>query len=154
MWAVYLAVWLVTAQLQLQRTIPSGQPQCFQNLCYTVTTVQSVGEFKGKGGGQLIQVSVRMTNRNDEARSTSGLEPYLVDATGAIWPQTTGLGGVPLTLRLPPGATAISQPIFRVQGTPSGLALVLTRHHTGWHWLVIGDPDSPGHKPTLMALQR
>jgi hypothetical protein len=151
-WFLYLAIWLVTARLQPQRVIPQGQPQCFGKVCFTVAAIQSVGEFKGHGGGQLVQISIRMTNRSGEARNVAGLEPYLIDATGRIWPQTTGLGGIPVTLRLPPGTTATSQPIFRVQGTPPGLALVLTRRHSGWHWLVIGDPDSPGHKPTLLSL--
>lgn len=145
-------MWLITAHLQPQRIIAQGQPQCFGSVCYTVASVQTVGEFKGKGGGQLVQVSLRMNNKAEESRSIPGLDPYLIDASGQTWPQTTGLGGVPVTLRLPPGATATSQPIFRVQGDPPGLALILTRHHTGWHWLVIGDPDSPGHKPTLMSL--
>ena len=143
---------LATARFQPQRTIPQGQPECLSHVCYTVASIQTAGEFKGQGGGQLVQISIRMTNRGDETRNVPGLEPYLLDATGRIWPQTTGLGGVPVTLRLPSGATATSQPVFRVQGTPPGLALVLTRHHSGWHWLVIGDPDSPGHKPTLLAL--
>lgn len=152
MWVVYVTTWLVTAQLQPQRIVPQGQPQCFGSVCYTVASIQTVGEFKGKGGGQLVQVSIHMANRSDEVRNVPGIEPYLIDAAGHIWPQTTGLGGVPITQRLPPGATATSQPIFRVQDTPAGLALVLSRHHAGWHWLVIGDPDTPGHKPTLLAL--
>ena len=134
--------------------IPQGQPECFSHVCYRVASIQTVGEFKGKGVVQLVQISIHLSNESDEARGVPGLEPYLVDATGRIWPQTTGLGGVPVTLRLPPGATATGQPIFRVQGTPPGLALVLTRRHLGWHWFVLGDPDSPGHKPTLLALPR
>jgi hypothetical protein len=153
-WVAYLTVWLVTAQVQAKRVIPQGQPQCFSDLCYTVASIQTVGEFKGQGGGQLVRVSIQMRNRSEETRSIAHLEPYLLDASGRVWPQTTGLGGVPVTLRLPSGAVATSQPIFRVQGTPPGLALVLTRHHRGWRWLVIGDPDSPGHKPVLMSLPR
>jgi hypothetical protein len=150
-WVVYVAALLLAARLQPQRIIPQGQPECFEHVCYSVVSVQSVGEYKGMGGGQLVQVSIRIANRGEEAKATTGLAPYLIDATGRIWPQTAGLGGVPLTRRLPAGAEATSEPIFRVQGTPPGLALVLTRHHTGWHWMVIGDPDSPGHKPTLHA---
>jgi hypothetical protein len=148
-WVIYIAALLLTAHLQPQRVIPVGQPECFERVCYTVVAVESVGEFKGMGGGQLVRVSIHIVNQSEEARSTAGLEPYLIDATGRIWPQTTGLGGVSLTLRLPAGGEATSQPVFRVQGTPPGMSLVLSRHHSGWHWLVIGDSDSPGHKPTL-----
>ena len=148
-WAAYIVALLLTAHVQPQRVIAPGQPECFEQVCYSVVSVQSVGEFKGMGGGNLVQVSIRIANRSDETRGVKGLEPYLIDATGRIWPQTTGLGGVPVTLRLPAGGEATSQPIFRVQGSPPGLALVLTRHYRSWHWMVIGDPDSPGHRPTL-----
>jgi hypothetical protein len=154
LWAIYLAALIAVGHWQSQRIIAPGQPECFQDICFTVTGVQSVGEFKGRGGGRLVQVSVRVTNRAVKPASATGISAYLLDSRHTIYPQTPGVGGVALTVELAPGHSAVSQPVFRVESTPGGpqLALVLTRGRHGWGWLTIADTDSLLHQPTLLQL--
>jgi hypothetical protein len=154
LWALYLASLLAVGHWQSQRIIVPGQPECFGEVCFTVTGVQTVGEFKGRGGGQLVQVSVRVTNRGAKPASATGISAYLVDTRHRIWPQTPGVGGIALAVELAPGHSAISQPVFRVETAPGNpqLALVLTRGRHGWGWLTIADTDSLLHQPTLLQL--
>ena len=152
-WVVYVGALLLTSHFQVQRVLAPGQEECFDMICYAVTGVQSVGEFKGRGDGKLVQVAVRVTNRSSERRGVSGIEAYLMDGSGSRWGRTVGLGGVPLTLQLPAGGQTESQPVFRVEGDDRELSLVLTRGWTGWGWLVIGDTDSLGHRPTALRLR-
>ncbi|RXH55091.1 hypothetical protein [Granulicella sibirica] len=150
---VYVGAVVLTGHFQAQRVLVPGQEECFDRICYAVAGVQSVGEFKGRGGGRLLQVAVRVANRSGEQRAVNGIEAYLMDGSGSKWGRTVGLGGVPLTLRLPAGGQTESQPVFRVEGGDGELSLVLTRGWTGWGWLVIGDTDSLGHKPTALRLR-
>ena len=151
-WVVYLGALLLVGRFQEQRVLAKGQEVCFDKVCYAVLGTTMVGEFKG-AGGQLVQVDVRMTNRSGDVRGVEGLHAYLVDEKGSQWPQTTGVGGNALTAVMSAGHQTVSEPVFRVEGTPGGLSLVLTRGWTGWGWLVIGDTDSLLHRPDLLRLQ-
>ena len=152
-WVIYLGALLLVSRYQSQRVIAPGQEVCFDKVCFAVTGTTTVGEFKGAGGGQLLQVGVRMTNRSSDLRGVEGLQAYLVDGSGRRWGQTVGVGGVALTSRLPVGRQTESDPVFRVDGMPGELSLVLTRGWTGWGWLTIGDTDSLLHRPDLLRLE-
>lgn len=151
-WAIYLAALFTVSARQQGKIIPAGQEECFGKMCFSVAGVSASPEFKGEGGGRLVQVSVQVRNTGDEIARVDDLRAYLVDAGGDRWSQTVGLGGVPLTVRLPGSATTRSVPVFRVEGDPGRLGLVLTRGHSGLGWLVIGDTDSPGHARTVLNL--
>ncbi len=153
-WALYLVALVSVGHWQRQRTIAPGQPECFGDICFTVTGVRSTAEFKGRGNGSLVEVSVVVANRGSRPAATDGVRAYLVDVRGRRWAQTRGLGGVALGVELAPGQSTVSTPVFRVEpwSDHPQLALVLTRGWKGWGWLTIGDTDSMGHKPTLLRL--
>ena len=151
-WVIYLGVLLGVGRWQGQKLLEVGQEECFGPTCYSVTNVSSVGEFKGLGGGNLVQVGLRVRNGGSETAGVEGLRAYLIDSEGRKWGQTRGVGGVALTVALPPGGVTVSEPVFRVEAA-GGLRLVLTRGYAGWGWLTIGDTDSLGHRKTLLRLE-
>jgi hypothetical protein len=152
-WTIYMAALLAVGRLQGQRVLAIGQEECFGKTCYAVTGYDAVGEFKGEGGGRLVQVRVRVRNGGPENAGVEGMRAYLVDAQGRRWWQTRGLGGIALAVSLPAGGLAVSEPVFRVAEGADGLGLVLTRGHVGWGWLVIGDTDGLGHRHTVLRVE-
>ena len=112
-----------------------------------------MGEFKGQGRGNLVQVGLRVRNGGNEFAGVEEIRAYLVDASGRQWGQTRGVGGVALGVALPAGGVTVSEPVFRVESGATGLGLVLTRGYSGWGWLTIGDTDSLGHQRTLLRLE-
>ena len=127
--------------------------ECFGATCYSVTSVNSVEEFKGQGRGNLVQVGLRVRNGGKDFAGVDGIRAYLVDANGREWGQTRGVGGVALTIALPAGGETVSVPVFRVDSGARGLGLVLTRGYAGWGWLTIGDTDSLEHRRTALRLE-
>ena len=134
-----------------------GEQQCFDDLCFAVQGSDEVEGFRARGqeAARLLRVRVRVTNRGKGRPQGEGLiRAYLVDAQGRRWEEVRGLEGVRLTGRVAAGDSAVSEPVFRVARDASGLGLVLT--HGRWQSgvLVIGDPDSWGHRPTVMLVGR
>ncbi|HSY68791.1 MAG TPA: hypothetical protein VK813_09115, partial [Edaphobacter sp.] len=62
-WTVYLGVVVGVSLVQRQRVMAIGEPQCFDEMCFTVTGVEEVPGFLIKDGRRLVRVSVRVTNR-------------------------------------------------------------------------------------------
>ena len=151
-WVVYVTLLLGVGRWQGQKVVGLGQEECFGGICYSVIGVSAVGEFKGNGVGNLIQVEVRVRNEGTDYDGVEGLRAYLVDRDGQKWAQTRGVGGVALTVALPPGGMTVSEPVFRVERAVR-LGLVLTRGYSGWGWLTIGDTDSLGHPRTVLRLE-
>ena len=59
-----------------------GEPQCFDEMCFTVTGVEEVPGFLIRDGRRLVRVSVRVTNRGRKAQSEGLIRAYLVDGAG------------------------------------------------------------------------
>jgi hypothetical protein len=131
-----------------------GQPQCFDEMCFTVTGMEEVKGFMVRDGRRLVRVTVRVTNRGRSTQSESLIKIYLTDAQGRRWEESAGVNGVGLTTKVGAGASVVSEPIFNLAGDATGLRLVLTH---GWKQpglLVIGDPDSVLHRKTVVELGR
>ncbi|MBB5318392.1 hypothetical protein [Tunturibacter empetritectus] len=153
-WVVYLAILIGVSLGQRQRVVVVGQPQCFDEMCFTVAGVEEVKGFMVRDGWRLVRVTVRVTNRGRSAQSDSLIQVYLTDAQGRRWEESAGVNGVGLTTKVGGGASVVSEPVFKLAGDATGLRLVLTH---GWKqpgFLIIGDSDSVLHRKTVVALGR
>ncbi len=153
-WVAYLAVVAVVSLIQPQKVVAVGQPQCFDEMCFTVTGVEEVPGFLIRDGRRLLRVPVKVTNRGKKTQSERLVWAYLVDAQGRRWEESPGVNGVKLTARVVGGGSVVSEPVFKIAGNATGLGLVLT--HGKWQpgLLVIGDSDSLLHQRTVVELGR
>jgi hypothetical protein len=151
---VYLVVLIGVSLVQKQKVVALGQPQCFDDMCFTVAGAEEVKGFLVRDGRRLIRVTIRVTNRGRSRESDDLMRAYLVDAQGRRWEESAGVNGVGLTAKVAGGDSVVSQPVFKVSGDATGLRLVLTH---GWKQpgvLVIGDSDSLLHRKTVVELGR
>jgi hypothetical protein len=153
-WVVYLCVLMGVSLGQRQRVVAIGEPQCFDEMCFTVTGVEEVPGFLIRDGRRLVRVTVRVTNKGRKAQSEGLIWAYLVDAQGRWWEESPGVNGVGLTARVAGGGSVVSEPVFKVARDASGLGLVFTHGRRQPGVLVIGDSDSLLHKKTVVALGR
>ncbi len=153
-WALYLAIVLTVSLTQPRRVIASGRQQCFGDMCFTVTRVEELPGFLIRDGSRLVRVTVRVSNRAHSGTQAERLmRAYLIDAEGRRWQQSPGISGVPLTAQVGAGDSIVSEPIFKVAHDATGLGLVFTRGARLPQALVIGDPDSWLHQPTVVSLE-
>jgi hypothetical protein len=151
-WVVYLCVLIGVSLGQRQRVVAMEEPQCFDEMCFTVTRVEEVPGFLIRDGRRLVRVSVQVANKGRKAQSEGLIRAYLVDGQGRRWEESAGVNGVQLTARVVGGGSVVSEPVFKVAADATGLGLVLT--HGRWQpgVLVIGGSDSLLHKKTVVAL--
>jgi hypothetical protein len=154
-WAIYLAVLIAASMLQPQKIVGMGQDQCYDEMCFAVTSVEEVPGFLTHDGSRLVRVSVRITNHaRGRTESEKLIRAYLVDAQGRRWDESRGIFGVPLTAKVAAGDSVVSEPVFKVARDATGLRLVFTH---GWRQpgvLVIGASDSLLHRKTVVPLGR
>ncbi|MEO6805262.1 MAG: hypothetical protein ABI209_03855 [Edaphobacter sp.] len=153
-WVVYLGVLVGVSVTQRQRVVAMGEPQCFDEMCFTVTGVDELPDFPNRDGRRLVRVSVKVMNKGNKMQSEDLIWAYLVDAQGRQWKESPGLNGVGLTSRVAGGGFVMSEPVFRVAGNATGLRLVLTRGRRLPGVLAIGDSDSLFHRKTVVELRR
>jgi len=156
-WAVYLLVLVAVSVRQQGEQMTVSQEQCFGEMCFAVTGADEIEGFlaRGQERARLIRLKVRVTNRGrGRPQGESLVRASLVDGQGRKWEEVRGLSGVRLTTMVAAGNSVVSEPVFRVSKDATRLGLVLT--HGRWQpgVLVIGDPDSWMHRPTVMRLDR
>jgi hypothetical protein len=153
-WVVYLCVVIGVSLRQGQRVVAIGEPQCFDEMCFTVIRVEEVPGFLIRDGRRLVRVSVQVTNNGKKAQREGLIRAYLMDAQGRRWEMSPGVSGVQLTTKVAGGGSVVSEPVFKVAGDASGLGLVLT--HGRWQpgVLIIGNSDSLLHRKTMVTLGR
>ncbi len=153
-WVIYLCVLIGVSLVQRQRVVAMGEPQCFDDMCFTVTGVEEVPGFLIRDGRRLVRVTVRVTNKGKKAQREGLIRAYLVDGQGRRWEESPGVNGVGLTSRVPAGDLVIGEPVFKVAADATGLGLVLTHGRRQPGVLVIGDSDSWLHRRTVVELGR
>ena len=153
-WVVYLAVLLTVSLRQTQRVVALGQPQCFDEMCFTVIGVSELEGLPAQDRRRLVRVSVRIANRGHKPQSEELIQAYLIDHEGRLWGESPGLSGVRLTTRVPAGQSVLSEPVFAVSEDATGLKLVFTHGHRQPGVLVIGDSDSLLHQRTVVPLDQ
>lgn len=155
-WLVYLAVLAVVSYRDPEQRVPMGQSVCFHKLCYTLQQVEEMPGFPVRKHERLLRLTIAVTNRG-KTEAQEDLIGYLLDGRSRIWPISSGVSGNQLSARVLAGQTIISVPVFRVAPDATGFELAL--RHSRWsrslhHALVIGDPESLGHRQRLMMLDR
>jgi hypothetical protein len=153
-WVAYLCVLVGVSLGQRQRVVAIGEPQCFDEMCFTVTGVEEPPGFLILDGRRLVRVEVRVTNRGRTAQSEGLIRTYLVDGQDRRWEELPGVNGVGLTARVSGGDSVVSEPVFKVAADATGLRLVLTHGRRQPGVLVIGDSDSWLHRRTVVELGR
>lgn len=152
-WLLYLAVLLAVSLSARRRQVALGQEQCFRGVCVTVLRATSIPGYLVRNGERVMRVTVQISNHSsNDSRNDSRLMAYLIDDQGRRWQKIPGLEGVRLTTVVPPRSSTTSEPVFKVAGDASGLALVFTHGRGLPGALVIGDPDSLIHAPTVVPL--
>jgi len=153
-WVVYLFVLIGVSLGQRQRVVAMGEPQCFDEMCFTVIRVEEVPGFLIRDGRRLVRVSVQVANTGRKAQREGLIRAYLVDGQGRRWEESAGVNGVELTARVVGGGSVVSEPVFKVAGDATGLGLVFTHWRRQPGVLVIGGSDSLLHKKTVVRLGR
>ncbi|MDE1175988.1 MAG: hypothetical protein PW789_05210 [Edaphobacter sp.] len=152
-WVVYLGALLGTSLHQPQRRLAPGTPQCFGNMCFSVAGTEELPGYL-MHQGRLLRVKIIIQNRGTTPKNESGIQAYLVDQQGQRWTEVPGLTGNRLDARVQPGATVISEPVFKLPADvqPQGLIFGHGRFYSGI--LTIGDSESLLHRPTIALLHR
>lgn len=153
-WAVYVCALIGVSLEQRQRVVALGEPQCFDEMCFTVMRVEEVPGFLLRDGQRLLRVTVQVANHGRTAHREGSIAAYLIDAQGRRWDASRGVGGVGLNASVGSEETILSEPVFQVTGDAHGLRLVLTEGRRLPGVLVIGDSDSLLHQRTVMNLNR
>ena len=155
-WVVYLAVLVGVSLGQRQRIVTLGQDQCYGKMCFAVVGVEQLPVYAGRGQtsdtSSLLQVKVRVTNKDQGPQSDGLIRAYLVDKQGRRWDPLPGLAGVRLTGKVSGGGVVMSEPVFKVAANASDLRLIFTQGRWQPGVLVIGSSDSWWHKRTVVAL--
>ncbi len=162
--AVYMLVLIGFSLAEPQREVPIGTAQCFDDWCITVEqSARQAAIGTTRAAGTFCVVTLRVSSR---AKRITQREPdvyiYLTDESGQrieISPSgqqalaQAGLAGEPMTSLVAPGASFESRVAFDVSDDARHLGLVKTSH--GWFpvRLIIREPQSWLHKPTIVPLQ-
>ncbi len=152
-WVVYLAILAVVSYRQPEQRVAMGQPACFHALCLRVDRVEEIPGFPARDNVRLVRLTVQVTNHG-KSETEEDLRAYLRDGQGRAWRLASAVSGNPLDERVLAGQSLVSEPVFQIANNATGLELMLT-HAARWqHSLVIGDPESFGHRPRVLVLDR
>ena len=147
-WVVYLAIVFVGAARTPQQSVAFGQDLCFDEMCFAVVNVQTAREIgAARSQGVFHIVSMRVSSRaRGKAQAELGIRAQLWSpehrweispegqrAWDAAHPQNR-----PLTARVQPGESVLSDQVFDVpeRASPRG---VVIEHGFGPAYLVVGE---------------
>ena len=164
--AAYFCVVVVVALAAPQKVLMPGQSRCFDEMCFTVTNVKiapTIGRkppiTKAEGVFYLVTIQISC-HGHGRAQSEGGVGASLIDAKGYTYEvssagqhayEAESRGNPPLTTRVAPGENVSSVQVFDVPVKASEVALHIG--HSGPGLFIIGDDESPLHKPTIIRLQ-
>ena len=160
---LYILVLVGFSMAQPQTQVPIGVPQCFDDWCITVQQAarqDAIGTTRAGGTFWIVTVSVSSRAKGRPQRETD-VRVYLTDdggrrfdvsAAGHRALEGQGLAGLPLTTFVAPSSSFESRLVFDVPKDARHLNLV----KTSWSWvpfrLIIADPQSWLHRPTVVPL--
>lgn len=163
--AAYFIVVIVVAVLAPQKVLTRSQCRCFDEMCFTVkdvniTPVIGRGQQAAKAQGMFYLVTIEVScYGHGRAQSEAGVSASLVDATEHTY-EVSPMGqrayeaentlNPPLTARVAPGESVSSVQVFDVHVEASEIALHIG--HSGPGLFILGDDESPLHKPTIIRL--
>lgn len=162
--AVYMLVLIGFSLFEPQREVPIGTTRCFDDWCITVEqSARQATIGTTKAAGTFCVVTLRVSSR---AKRITQREPdvylYLIDESGRRFEISpagqqalaqAGLAGEPVSSFVGPGSSFESRVVFDVPANARHLAFVKASH--GWFpvRLIIGEPQSWLHKPTIDPIQ-
>jgi hypothetical protein len=146
---VYFTVLLVVSRVQSGRVVPLGDDECFDDWCIAVTAME-------RHDGRMV-VTLRVSNHG---RGRTQAEPdayvYLRDDGGhELQPSALATAEATASLgdQVPPGQAQTVQAVFDVRSDDNSLSLVKARRARFPGIVIIGDPSSLLHRPTVHALR-
>jgi hypothetical protein len=162
--AVYVLVLIAFSLAEPQREVPIGTPRCFDDWCITVEqSARQAAIGTTRASGTFCVVTLRVSSR---AKRITQREPdvylYLTDESGRRIEISSsgqralaqaGLAGESVSSFVAPGGSVESRVVFDVPVDARHLGFVKASH--GWFpvRLIIGEPQSWLHKPTIVPLQ-
>ncbi len=161
--AVYMLVLIGVSLAEPRKEIPIGEARCFDDWCITVEqAVRQTAIGTTNAAGTFYVITLRVSSRaKGRLQRETDIDIYLIDDRGrriGISPSgqqalaQSGLAGEPLMSFVGPGASFQSRLAFDVPPDAHHLGLVKASH--GWFpvRLIIGDPQSWLHRPTVTPL--
>jgi len=159
----YFAVLLTLSISQPVRVLPRNAPWCFDDWCISVDSVTHPPTISGITPlGQWVVVSMTVSSRMQRGRQS---EPdafvYLRDSAGQRYQpsdagvralESSGLAGKPITEFLEPAGSFQSRTAFDMPQAVSGLVFVKERRSRFPGVVIIGDPISLLHRPTVVPI--
>jgi hypothetical protein len=134
---VYFAVVVLVSLVSARRVYHTGEPQCFDDWCITVSNVTR----SAAPDGVVYDVSLTLSNRAKAApMGEKGTVVYLTDAQGRRFDPQPDPAIVPLETRLAPGTSVIAVRHFAVPADARDVGLVYT-HEGGFpiSWLILSE---------------
>ncbi len=160
----YFAVLIAVSLTARPRLLPVGTSQCADEWCIAVTGATretAIDTAKARGVFEIVTVEVTNQGRGRRQREAD-VYAYLVDADGRRFQvspagesalERSGAAGDSLTGFVDAGSRRESHLVFDVPPDDSGLALIKAAHRWTPARVVIGDPQSLLHPPTLMQVR-
>jgi hypothetical protein len=163
--ALYGSALVLVSLLSAGKVMAVGEPRCFDEWCIAVTGVSrkpSIGNVKANGLFYVVSLRVSSRSRGRRQREND-VYTYLTDGRGRRFEvspsgqdalERAGLAGSPPTSFVDPGGAFESRLAFDVPDDASDVGFVKTSH--GWfpRLLIIGEPGSLLHSPTIVQLSR
>jgi hypothetical protein len=162
--AAYMLVLVGFSIARPQKEVPAGATQCFDDWCITVEQTArqaAIGVTRANGAFCIVTVRVSSRAKGRPQRETD-VRASLVDDRGRRFDvspagqqalEQQGLAGKPLTSFADPGGSFESRLAFDVPRDVGKLNFV----KSSWGWfpvrLIIDDPQSWLHRPTVVPLQ-
>jgi hypothetical protein len=161
---VYMLVLVGFSLAEPQKQIPIGVPQCFDDWCITVEQASRQAAIGAtRAHGTFCVATLRVSNRGKGQRQReTDVRVYVIDDQGHRFDvspdgqralEQNGLAGMPITSFAAAGGSFESRLAFDVPVDARRLSLV----KTSWSWfpfrVIIGDPQSWLHRPTVVPLQ-
>jgi hypothetical protein len=159
-WLVYLGAGFAVALGTPQRVLGPGQERCFDDMCFGVARVERVAAINKDGrqvraAGVFYAVTVTTTNRGrGRTQKENGAEASLMDAAGERYLPVVGLGGNgKLDATVAAGQSVESRLVFDVPASAQRLGLVVDHSYAlNPGWIIVGDQEHLGHKPTIIRI--
>jgi hypothetical protein len=163
-WIIYLSIVFLVSAVTPQEIIPANQDLCFDEMCFGVVSTQTVYELgpsnhRVSAKGAFRMVTVRVSSRaRRRVQSEQGLRAllwspgreYQVSASAQNAWEVAHPENAPLTSRLLPGQSVLSNQVFDVPKDALDLALVLSHGFTPGYFVIGECPIF--HKPTILRL--
>lgn len=159
-WAAYLSIVFLVAAMARPQIVPLNHDLCFDEMCFAVANVATTRRIgSATASGIFYVVTVRVSNHaRGRAQSELGLCALLWSGDRRIEPssiaQREGVeshpDSLPLTARIQPGQSILSEQVFDVPTQATGLGLFFSHGFTPGYFVIGECPLF--HRPTMLRV--